>query len=121
MRHNILFLFLSMNLFILINTTTIYGEWTPKLLYEYIVSNNDYRKRKYITNINYMIIDPENYLENADPSGLINKMKIIYDEYKINTYIILISDLNLIENNGDLNYEVERFVSYFNYLLQKYN
>jgi hypothetical protein len=68
-----------------------------------------------------MIIDPENYLNYADLSEIASKMKKIHEEYKINTYIILISELQLNGYYSDINNEVERFVSYFNYYLNGYS
>ena len=122
MFKNTMFLLLLINLSILIKTSTVYTRWTPELLYDYTRSNTlNYYNNRYNFNINYMIIDPENYLNNVDLSDLVNKMKKIYDEYKINIYIIFISELELNGNYANINNEVERFVSYFNYYLQKGN
>jgi len=122
MLKNTMFLLLLINLSILIKTSTVYTRWTPELLYDYTRSNTlNYYNNRYNFNINYMIIDPENYLNNVDLSDLVNKMKKIYDEYKINIYIIFISELELNGNYANINNEVERFVSYFNYYLQKGN
>ena len=115
-----MFLFLLLYLLFLINASTYYTKWTPDLLFDYtkieILSYN-----RYNFNINYMIIDPENYLNYADLSEIASKMKKIYEEYNINTYIILISELQLNGYYSDINNEVERFVSYFNYYLNGYS
>ena len=115
-----MFLFLLLYLLFLINASTYYTKWTPDLLFDYtkieILSYN-----RYNFNINYMIIDPENYLNYADLSEIASKMKKIHEEYKINTYIILISELQLNGYYSDINNEVERFVSYFNYYLNGYS
>jgi len=115
-----MFLFLLLYLLFLINASTYYTKWTPDLLFDYtkieILSYN-----RYNFNINYMIIDPENYLNYADLSEIAGKMKKIYEEYNINTYIILISELQLNGYYSDINNEVERFVSYFNYYLNGYS
>ena len=115
-----MFLFLLLYLLFLINASTYYTKWTPDLLFDYtkieILSYN-----RYNFNINYMIIDPENYLNYADLSEIAGKMKKIYEEYNINTYIILISELQLNGYYSDINNEVEKFVSYFNYYLNGYS
>ena len=114
----IIFLFLIQSL-IEIKSTTI---WTPQSLYEYAETNilKSYNSR-YNFNINYMLIDPENHLSNADLSKIFNKMKNLYKDYKINSYIILISNFEFDKYKSDINEEVKKFTSYFNYILQKGN
>ena len=68
-----------------------------------------------------MLIDPENHLSNADLSKIFNKMKNLYKDYKINAYIILISNFEYDKNKADINDEVKKFTSYFNFMLQKGN
>ena len=117
---NLIFLFLLQNLLFTIKASTV---WTPESLYEYAESNilNSYYKQ-YNFNINYMLIDPENYLlSKASISKIFNKMKNIYKDYKINTYIILINTLDFDRKYGGINDEVKKFTSYFNYLLHKGN
>ena len=46
-------------------------------------------------------------------------MEALYDKYNVSTYILLISHLQL--NNSNINKEVERFTSYFNYMIYKDN
>ena len=116
---NLIFLFLLQNLLFTIKASTV---WTPESLYEYAQSNilNSYYKQ-YNFNINYMLIDPENYLSKVSISKIFNKMKNIYKDYKINTYIILINTLDFDRKYGDINDEVKKFTSYFNYLMHKGN
>ena len=98
--------------------------WTSKLLYEYakysILSKYN---PIYHFNLYHMILDPENYLRNADLSDIAQKMRTLYNKYNINTYIILISHLQMDENkpNFDINSEIKNFVSYFNYKLKREN
>ena len=61
-----------------------------------------------------MLIVSENYLSNSDLSKTFNKMKNLYKDYKINTYIILISNFKFDRNNANINDEVKKFISYFN-------
>ena len=99
----IIFLFLNQSL-IEIKSTTI---WTPQSLYEYAETNilKSYNSRHNF-NINYMLIDPENHLSNADLSKIFNKMKNLYKDYKINSYIILISNFEFDKYKSDINEEV---------------
>lgn len=94
--------------------------WTPELLYEYAKQKYfSINNQENVSNIEYMIIDPENYLKNANLSGIINKMESLYGNYNVSTYIILISHLQTY--NSNINAEVERFTSYFNYMIYKDN
>jgi len=94
------------------SSTNKLQSWTPETLYEY--AKDEYQK-------NYMIIDPENYLLNEDVSLLKEKLRFIYKKYKIHTYIIFISYLNpnRFNKNFDINEQIQRFTSRFNYLLSK--
>ena len=70
-----------------------------------------------------MIVDPENYLKNAYLPKIEYKMQLLYDKFNVSTYIILISHLQLNEEqkNQDMNSAIERFTSYFNYMIYKDN
>lgn len=92
----------------------------------------DYTKKYYLgdnpnknTNLQHMIIDPENYLEDADLSNINSLMGTLYKKLNIQSYIILIShiktshkkDLDIEKFNAD----IERFVSKFNYIMHRDN
>ena len=118
----ILYFLILYQLCFVINKTLYEGidTRTPELLYEYAKQKYlSINKRENISNIEYMIIDPENYLKNANLSGIIDKMESLYANYNVSTYIILISHLQT--NNSNINAEVERFTSYFNYMIYKDN
>ena len=74
-----------------------------------------------------MIVDPENYLNNADLSEINHNMKLLYDKFKINSYIFIISHLELSSykkkhmDEVDMNSEVEIFLSKFNYIMYRDN
>ena len=102
--------------------------WNPDALYDYtkekFLSENNPKKSYYLK---HMLVDPENYLRNKDISKIIKHMEILYDKLKINNYIFLISNLELSQNKKinieevDMNAEVERFVSKFNYIMYRDN
>ena len=102
--------------------------WDPDSLYDYtkenFLSKNNPNKE---SNLKHMIVDPENYLKNADLSEINHNMKILYDKFKINNYIFLISHLEIPsykknrKEEIDMNSEVERFVSKFNYIMYRDN
>ena len=94
------------------SSTNRFQSWTPESLYKY--AKDEYQKK-------YMIIDPENYLINEDISLLKEKLRFIYKKFNIHTYIIFISylDSSRYNQNIDINEQVQRFASTFNYLLSK--
>ena len=102
--------------------------WDPDSLYDYtkenFLSENNPNKS---SNLKHMIVDPENYLKNADLSEINHNMKFLYDKFKINNYIFLISHLEIPsykknhKEEIDMNNEVERFVSKFNYMMYRDN
>ena len=103
--------FLLLIIIIISCNSSFYGKkWTPELLYEYAKKNNQK---------NYMIIDPENYLLNADIPILKQKLQLIYNKLNIHTYIIFISYLRISQDEQylDINEQVQRFTSEFNYIL----
>ena len=120
-------------LFLLLLIKKIYSnilieEWEPESLYEYTkknyLENNNPEKS---SNLKYMIVDPENYLKNNDLSEINQGMKLLYDKFKINNYIFIISKIKIREykiNNTkglDIDKETERFLSKFNYIMYREN
>jgi hypothetical protein len=102
--------------------------WDPYSLYDYIKkhyleSNNPNKS----TNLQHMVVDPENYLKGADLSEINSMMKTLYEKYKINSYIILISHMDKYKNKNtddeeyDINSAIEIFVSKFNYQMLRDN
>ena len=106
--------------FILKVTDAFNKSWTPSLLFEYtkknVLSSNNPNN---IYNLDYMIIDPENYLSNADFSSINDKLNKLNEELNISAYIILISHLETNPNNDIIKSEVKAFLFYFNYLIKK--
>ena len=112
-RQNIIIIFiLLIKLILVINSTTFdhINTWTPELLYEYSKWNS--------LNLNHMIIDPENYLDYSDLSLVERKMSLLLSKFNIRTFIILISHFER-NGNNDINSEIQKFVSYFNYMIKK--
>ena len=111
-RQNIIIFILLIKLILVINSTTFdhINTWTPELLYEYSKWNS--------LNLNHMIIDPENYLDYSDLSLVERKMSLLLSKFNIRTFIILISHFER-NGNNDINSEIQKFVSYFNYMIKK--
>ena len=100
-------------------------EWDSDILY-------DYTKKYYLgdnpnknTNLKHMIIDPENYLKDADLLNINSLMETLYIKFKIQSYIILISHIKTPFQNylniEKFNADIERFVSKFNYIMHRDN
>ena len=113
------------------NSSTLNQEndiWNPDSLYAYVkenfLSENNQKKSYYLK---HMLVDPENYLQNKNTSKIIKQMEYLYDKLKINNYIFLISHVELSQykknhiDEVDMNAEVERFVSKFNYIMYRDN
>ena len=113
------------------NSSTLNQEndiWNPDSLYAYVkenfLSENNQKKSYYLK---HMLVDPENYLQNKNTSKIIKQMEYLYDKLKINNYIFLISHVELSQykknhiDEVDMNTEVERFVSKFNYIMYRDN
>ena len=122
MKKEVYFL-IFFSLFIIQGKTVYEGidTWSPELLYEYAkknyLSSNNIEN---ISNIKYMLVDPENYLKNKDLSSINQKMELLYDKFNISIFIILISHLQLNKDKkSTLSSEIERFTSYFNYMIYK--
>ena len=67
-------------------------SWTPEALYNrlketYLHPNNPNYKR----NLNYMIFDPEFYLQSSNLQDANNAMYTLYEKYKVSTHIFFIS------------------------------
>ena len=109
-------------------TSTKDKIWDPDSLYDYTKSKFlDSKNPNKSTNLKYMIVDPENYLNNTDLSSIKLYMKLLYDKFKINNYIFLISHLELPsykmndKEDININIEAERFLSKFNYIMLRDN
>ena len=109
----------------LLSVEYVIKEWDSDILY-------DYTKKYYLgdnpnknTNLKHMIIDPENYLKDADLSNINSLMETLYIKFKIQSYIILISHIKTPFQNylniEKFNADIERFVSKFNYIMHRDN
>ena len=111
-----------------INSDILKEIWSPEQLYDYTkkyyLDNNNPKKSE---NLKYMIVDPENYLNNTNLSLINNTMKFLYDKYEINNYIFIISDMEIKQyklnstKELDMDKEAERFLSKFNYIMYREN
>ena len=115
-RQNIIIFVLFIKLILVLNSNIFdhINTWTSELLYEYLIWDS--------LNLNYMVIDPEGYLDSSDISLIEGKMRILFNKFNIRTFIILISHIQRKSNNDiDINTEIQKFVSYFNYMIKMEN
>ena len=102
--------------------------WDPDSLYNYtkinfLDSNNPNKS----LNLKHMIVDPENYLEYSNLTKIYQIMEMLYDKLKINSYIFLISHMEISsyklkqEEYINMKLETERFLSKFNYMMYRDN
>ena len=121
-------LFLSTLILIILPNSKVFSKeysginkWEPDTLYEYtkeyfLNDTNPYKA----TNLNHMIVDPENYLKNEDLEEIILKMSVLFDEFKINNYIFIITQIKTRKKKYD-DMEYEKFISKFNYIMLRDN
>jgi len=111
-----------------INSEIINNIWEPESLYDYTKKyflDNDNPDKS--NNLKHMIIDPENYLKNNNLSDVNNAMEFLYNKYKINNYIFIISNIEIKKyklnstKELDMDKETERFLSKFNYIMYREN
>ena len=120
-------------LILLINNYGILSDiinqiWEPESLYDYtkkyFLDNNNPDKS---INLKHMIVDPENYLKNNNLSDIYSAMEFLYNKYKINNYIFIISNIEIKKyklnstKELDMDKETERFLSKFNYIMYREN
>lgn len=96
-------------------------EWEPDTLYDYtkdyfLSDSNPYKS----TNLKHMIVDPENYLEGEDLEEINLKMSVLFDEFKINNYIFIMTQMKSRKKKYD-DMEYEKFISKFNYIMLRDN
>ena len=122
--------------FILIENNTLHKGpehtsqdiWDPDSLYNYTKINFlDSKNPNKASNLKHMIVDPENYLNYSDITKIYQIMEMLYDNLKINSYIFLISHMEIssykLEKEEYINMksETERFLSKFNYIMYRDN
>ena len=115
-----IFFFISQIIFIYSSSEdpVYYGQiWTPETLYDYVSKTYlNPNNPRLASNINYMIVDPERYLEYADLKEAYQYMDILYEKYNISSHIFFISSM---QNKFKLDEEIASFVSKLSYLLYK--
>ncbi len=138
-NYNILFfiIFIIFNFsFILVENNTLdkgpenstQDIWDPDSLYNYTKLNFlDSNNPNKTSNLKHMIVDPENYLNYSDLTKIYQIMEMLYDKLKINSYIFLISHMEISsyklkqEEYINMKLETERFLSKFNYIMYRDN
>ena len=96
-KANLIFVFCFLFQIILISSTTIDPKnnpqkWTPDTLYArlketYLHPNNP----NYRQNLNFMLFDPEYYLESLDTQDALNAMYTLYEKYNVSCHVFFIS------------------------------
>ena len=96
-KSNLILVFCFLFQIILISSTTIDPKnnpqkWTPDTLYQrlketYLHPNNP----NYKQNLNFMLFDPEYYLESLDTQDALNAMYTLYEKYNVSCHVFFIS------------------------------
>ena len=94
-------------------------KWDDKSLFQYMskkyISQNNLQQ---IKELQYMIIDPNEYLKNEDLSECSQNFESLYKEYKVTFFIFII---NSIKENTVLSYQLRDFMYKINLEINKYN
>ena len=94
-------------------------KWDDKSLFQYMskkyLSLNNLQQ---IKELQYMIIDPNEYLKNEDLNECSQNMELLYKEYKVTFFIFII---NSIKENTVLSYQLRDFMYKINLEINKYN
>ena len=94
-KHNFIYIFYFFLQISLIVSKTIPQAWTPDTLHNrlketYLHKNNP----NYKQNLQYMLFDPEYYLEVASIQDAYNAMYTLYEKYKVSSHIFFISSMD---------------------------
>ena len=94
-------------------------KWDDKSLFQYMskkyISINNSQQ---IKELQYMIIDPNEYLKNEDLNECSKNLELLYKEYKVTFFIFII---NSIKENTVLSYQLRDFMYKINSEINKYN
>jgi hypothetical protein len=94
-------------------------KWDDKSLFQYMskkfLSHNNLQQ---IKELQYMIIDPNEYLKNEDLNECSQNLESLYKEYKVTFFIFII---NSIKANTVLSYQLRDFMYKINSEIKKYN
>jgi hypothetical protein len=94
-------------------------KWDDKSLFQYMskkfLSHNNLQQ---IKELQYMIIDPNEYLKNEDLIECSKNLELLYKEYKVTFFIFII---NSIKENTVLSYQLRDFMYKINLEINKYN
>lgn len=94
-------------------------KWDDKSLFQYMskkyISLNNSQQ---IKELQYMIIDPNEYLKNEDLNECSKNLELLYKEYKVTFFIFII---NSIKENTVLSYQLRDFMYKINSEINKYN
>ena len=114
----LLFLIISLTKSSPLDKFTTPKKWDDKSLYQYITDNHISKIASEIKELQYMIIDPNEYLENNDLNESIEKIQLLFKEFKVTIFVFIINSINA---NNILSYQLKDFMQKINNEIYKYN
>jgi len=112
-------LILSLNKSFPTDNFSKYKKWDDKTLFQYIKDNHISKiDSTEIKHLQFMIIDPNEYLKINDLNESILNIQSLFTEFKITFFIFII---NSIKENNILSYQLKDFLYKINNEIYKYN
>lgn len=94
------------------------NRWDENTLFQYIKEKYISTYSNQIINLEYMVIDPNEYLKSDDIIDWTQNIELLYKEFKIISFIFII---NSIKENTILSYQLRDFMYKINQEIYKYN
>lgn len=93
--------------------------WDPESLFQFTKDRFfNYENPRRNQNLQYMIVDPEGYLNNADLKEAYKYMEILHSKYNVSNHVFIVSKM---KNKYGVDEAIAYFVSKLCYLLYKDN
>ena len=93
-------------------------RWDENTLFQYIKEKYISTYSNQIINLEYMVIDPNEYLKSDDIIDWTQNIELLYKEFKIISFVFII---NSIKENTILSYQLRDFMYKINQEIYKYN
>ena len=94
------------------------NRWDENTLFQYIKEKYISTYSNQIINLEYMVIDPNEYLKSDDIIDWTKNLELLYKEFKIISFVFII---NSIKENTILSYQLRDFMYKINQEIYKYN
>lgn len=94
------------------------NRWDENTLFQYIKEKYISTYSNQIINLEYMVIDPNEYLKSDDIIDWTQNIELLYKEFKIISFVFII---NSIKENTILSYQLRDFMYKINQEIYKYN